>query len=613
MLLYFHRADLLRYASPLILLSVIGTGLEFYYKDGQPGLLLSLLMALATLAAMVVAAVAAHRLFLLPLSNTTWKTLRWSLREWRFLGWWLILLMLAGLSIVPVFTFLAAIMPDKESLTSAPWFSFFSIVVSLPVYFFLSQYSMVLPATAVDQQARSLAWSWGVTKGNRLRLFVLLGCFPVLVNVLLRMIPAPDEMVSSLLLQGVYLVVAAVGLCLLSLCYQFLVGERALSASTASSYFDRMAEVVFKTNARGEQLYYPGGIFSAGRIIPDKQRRDEIFRFHKKVLVISLFLPLPYLLLVALCFELSLWWLLPPAFLGIYLEFQRYLLIRDLEKDELRLGLREGFRKANRVIPNWYFYLLGGAAVLMLIPALYMAITAGGSLFGIVHLTGRPILFSLFILALAFGLYKLKNSPQPILTNNLTNNVQGRKMQVRTVVLLFVLVGAVALATYVKNSNPYRKYSTEEYWAAASLEDVYTVPEEALAPGNRNGSVLMWAAYSTPDPRVIAALIDRGADVNEPDAIFSGTPLSSAAAHSDNPEVIDELIKSGAEINKVVGSNDKTPLIIAAELNFNPEIIARLIYHGADVYYKDATGRNAFEQAKRFRNSAAAAVLKSYM
>ena len=175
-----------------------------------------------------------------------------------------------------------------------------------------------------------------------------------------------------------------------------------------------------------------------------------------------------------------------------------------------------------------------------------------------------------------------------------------------------MLVAVVVWAVYTVNSNPYRKFSRENYWVNATLDEVYAVPAEALEPGNRNGPVLAWAAMAASDPRVIAALVERGADVNEEDVIFSGTPLSSAAGSNSNPDIIDELVRLGAEIDKTVGSNNKTPLIIAAELNPHPEIIDNLVRNGADVRYRDLTGRTAYEQARRFGNKPAIEALEKY-
>jgi ankyrin repeat protein len=185
-------------------------------------------------------------------------------------------------------------------------------------------------------------------------------------------------------------------------------------------------------------------------------------------------------------------------------------------------------------------------------------------------------------------------------------------MKSATQKLIILLIGVVALAAYMKTSNPNKKYSTDGFWSTATIMDVNEIPGEALFPGNENGSILMWAATDTTNPEIISALIARGSNVNEPDIIFSGTPLSGAAAYNSNPKIIDVLISNGAEINKVVGSNDKTPLIIAAELNPNQEIIERLIHHGADIHYKDKTGKTALEQAIRFKNETAIQTLKEH-
>ena len=108
--------------------------------------------------------------------------------------------------------------------------------------------------------------------------------------------------------------------------------------------------------------------------------------------------------------------------------------------------------------------------------------------------------------------------------------------------ILIALIAAVAIVVFVRLNNPYRTYSTEEFWQTATVADVNGVPDGALEPGNKNGGVLMWAAMVTKDPAVISALVNRGANINENDPVFQGTPLSAAAGFSTSPAVIDELI-----------------------------------------------------------------------
>jgi ankyrin repeat protein len=177
-------------------------------------------------------------------------------------------------------------------------------------------------------------------------------------------------------------------------------------------------------------------------------------------------------------------------------------------------------------------------------------------------------------------------------------------------VYVLALIGVLILAIFIQLSNPYRKYSTHEYWEAATLDSVSEIPQEALEPGNRNGPVLMWAAMSASDPRIIEALVERGADVNESDGVFKGTPLTGAAGYSSSTEIIDVLVELGAEIDKKV-HNQEDALMIAVQYNKNPEIIERLVYHGARLDNRNGQKKTALDLARQNENSAAVEVLES--
>ena len=177
-------------------------------------------------------------------------------------------------------------------------------------------------------------------------------------------------------------------------------------------------------------------------------------------------------------------------------------------------------------------------------------------------------------------------------------------------IYIFLLLVAVLFYTYIKISNPYRKYSTSSFWESASVESVYEIPEEALQLGNKNGPVVMWAAIGSSDPSVLSALKDRGVDINESDGIFKGTPLTGAAGYAKNPEMLTELVRLGADIHKTVYS-DETALMIAAQYNNNPYIISTLIELGSKVRAKNSFGKTALDLAKRNNNEVAIAELES--
>ncbi|MCG7930204.1 MAG: ankyrin repeat domain-containing protein [Candidatus Thiodiazotropha lotti] len=176
--------------------------------------------------------------------------------------------------------------------------------------------------------------------------------------------------------------------------------------------------------------------------------------------------------------------------------------------------------------------------------------------------------------------------------------------------LLIALAVVILFAVYLKVSNPHRKFSTQEYWADATLQSVAEVPDEALEPGNKNGGVLMWAAMAVEDPQIIEALVARGAEVNEADSIFKGTPLTGAAGYSSNPAVIDKLIDLGADINQLV-NNGEDALMIAAQYNRHGPVVDRLIHHGADTERKNSRGMRAEDLAIKNNNQPAIKVFQA--
>lgn len=160
------------------------------------------------------------------------------------------------------------------------------------------------------------------------------------------------------------------------------------------------------------------------------------------------------------------------------------------------------------------------------------------------------------------------------------------------ILLLLVIAGFFGL----KAMNPNKKFSTIAYWETATLQDVDDIPDVALLPGNKNGPVLMWASTTTQNPDIIQALLTRGADVNEVDGEFLGTPLSGAASYNKNTEIIDILITNGADLSKRLW-HENSILQTAAMYNPHPGIIEHLIKLGADVNYLNMYNQDALALA----------------
>ena len=112
---------------------------------------------------------------------------------------------------------------------------------------------------------------------------------------------------------------------------------------------------------------------------------------------------------------------------------------------------------------------------------------------------------------------------------------------------------------------------------------------------------LHWAAGSNPDPEVITALVEAGADVKAQGG-DGYTPLHVAALNNSNPEVIAALLKAGADLKAVTHKHGNMPLHDAAWNNSNPEVLAALLKAGADVDAQNKNGHTPLHAAMNNSN-----------
>lgn len=105
-------------------------------------------------------------------------------------------------------------------------------------------------------------------------------------------------------------------------------------------------------------------------------------------------------------------------------------------------------------------------------------------------------------------------------------------------------------------------------------------------------------------------LLKGGADVNERDMLFSGTPLTIAAANGSHPQMIRGLVDLGANVNVRV-HGDSTALMVAVTYNKNIEVLKELIEVGVPVNAQNSNGKTALEIAKDLGNTEAIKILES--
>ncbi len=178
------------------------------------------------LAAFTLAAVVCHRVFVLGDESMIGQGLVWwSSRETRFLGWLIGLGFCAATITVLgmiVSMIVGSMMTNGDQEPSQVGIVGSLFLVDLVVAYFVGRWSLVLPATAIDDRP-SLSWAWSTSRGNGLRLMVLVGLFPMGVNFASTFLPETRSVVDSILLAPVWLYVWAVEIALLSLSYRELV------------------------------------------------------------------------------------------------------------------------------------------------------------------------------------------------------------------------------------------------------------------------------------------------------------------------------------------------------------------------------------------------------
>ena len=179
------------------------------------------------LAPYVLFAITCHRLVLIGNSGVgEYGNLRWSRREWHFLGWILVISIVSALcSMVINLPVLSHTLSEVESGASAEpsqWPGFLATLAYLPVLYVFSRLSVVYPATALDRQV-DMKWAWALTAYNGWRLTLIIGLLPWLLYYFVSLFYREDPtLVEMVLLKLVGFIVLAVEIVALSFSYKYL-------------------------------------------------------------------------------------------------------------------------------------------------------------------------------------------------------------------------------------------------------------------------------------------------------------------------------------------------------------------------------------------------------
>lgn len=166
-------------AFPLTLLATLI--LSWYFTDALLANFVKFLLCVAYAALFTLFAVVCHRLVLLdPAAVARNPVPGWSRREGLFFGWmvgaWLLFLVVFLVTLTIAVNALSMVF---ESVRASPADSFgwLEAAARMPALYVLARLSPLFPATAVDRKV-DLTWAWRLTRGNGLRLMVIVGFLP---------------------------------------------------------------------------------------------------------------------------------------------------------------------------------------------------------------------------------------------------------------------------------------------------------------------------------------------------------------------------------------------------------------------------------------------------
>jgi len=224
LLLQQHALSLIKFALPFICTLIF---IDIYFNSNAlttdtifsiRNLIILILYALSA----TLAAIGAHRLFLLPKETAEeMGILHWSARENQFLTK-IILITLFAIIITIIPSILYGIILGRLELGEYANSILISFLSTAPMYYFFARWGLVLPSTAIDSPKRDFGWAWQLSKGHSLRLFLLLGAIPMIMSSILSLLPESDNLVITILYSLIWLPIAAFELCLLSLSFSYL-------------------------------------------------------------------------------------------------------------------------------------------------------------------------------------------------------------------------------------------------------------------------------------------------------------------------------------------------------------------------------------------------------
>lgn len=174
-------------------------------------------------------------------------------------------------------------------------------------------------------------------------------------------------------------------------------------------YFDKMAESAFKETDDGSVIYYPNGIMGKGRVVPNEDVREKLYRFQKNMHRYLIFFGIPYGWLMGISRSFSAITISPLIAFVVLMYSRQFWLVHKLPKHPSRMRLKEAMTKGSKALPNGYYWALGTFSLLALVYAMTLPYQLGKTSMPVMELVALLGGSSLLVLGIAIFMYRLKN------------------------------------------------------------------------------------------------------------------------------------------------------------------------------------------------------------
>jgi hypothetical protein len=209
-------------AIPVALLFVVGH--TFTFADDDPWKWAQMFVQTALY---ILFAITCHRLALIGDEGVPNYGLRtWTPREWRYLGWSVVIMMIWMLYFFVISSMIASkLISEVEAGTRVESVESFGPLVWLagvPILYIFTRLSVLYPAIALDQQPTA-QWVWRLTADNGWRLTIVVGLLPWVLYFLAGLLLRENAtLVENIIVELIGFILLAVEVVALSFSYKHL-------------------------------------------------------------------------------------------------------------------------------------------------------------------------------------------------------------------------------------------------------------------------------------------------------------------------------------------------------------------------------------------------------